>query len=102
MGDHHVVALEKEMGVQIEETREVSLVVGNFLETIINFPVSTSGNYQSFKQFFINLYSQNQWEVSPDEIFEKFDRWASDLHSMHLILNASEEMVVLSPRKLMK
>ena len=77
MGDHHVVALEKEMGVQIEETREVSLVVGNFLETIINFPVSTSGNYQALNNSSLTFILRTNGEVSPDEIFEKFDRWAS-------------------------
>ena len=60
MGDHHLVALQKEMGVQIEETREVSLVVGNFLETIINFPVSNPDLITRSGQFFIYLYSQNQ------------------------------------------
>ena len=77
MGDHHLVALQKEMGVQIEETREVSLVVGNFLETIINFPVSTSGNYQALNNSSFTFILRTKGEVSPDEIFEKFDRWAS-------------------------
>ena len=49
MNDHHVVDLQKEMGVQIEDVSEVSLVVGNFLETVIGLPVSTSGNYQALK-----------------------------------------------------
>ena len=47
MNDRHLVDLQKEMGVEIKDTSEVSLVVGNFLETVIGFPVSTSGNYQA-------------------------------------------------------
>ena len=31
INDHHLVDLQKEMGVQIEDASEVSLVVGNFL-----------------------------------------------------------------------
>ena len=77
MNDHHVVDLQKEMGVQIEDASEVSLVVGNFLETVIGLPVSTSGNYQALKNSSLAFILRTQGEVSPDTFFEKFDRWAS-------------------------
>ena len=41
MNDHHVVDFQKEIGVQINEISEVSLVVGNFLESIMNVPIPT-------------------------------------------------------------
>ena len=77
MNDHHVVDLQKEMGVQIEDASEVSLVVGNFLETVIGLPVSTSGNYQALYNSSLTFTLRTQGEVSPDTFFEKFDRWAS-------------------------
>ena len=77
MNDHHVVDLQKEMGVQIEDASEVSLVVGNFLETVIGLPVSTSGNYQALKNSSLAFILRTHGEVSPDTFFEKFDRWAS-------------------------
>ena len=89
MGDHHVVALEKEMGVQIEETREVSLVVGNFLETIINFPVSTSGNYQALNNSSLTLFSEPMGKYRLTKFAKNSTGGHPDLHSMHLILNAS-------------
>ena len=77
MNDHHVVDLQKEMGVQIEDASEVSLVVGNFLETVIGLPVSTSGNYQALQNSSLTFILRTQGEVSPNTFFEKFDRWAS-------------------------
>ena len=77
MNDHHVVDLQKEMGVQIEDASEVSLVVGNFLETVIGLPVSTSGNYQALKNSSLAFILRTHGEVYPDTFFEKFDRWAS-------------------------
>ena len=77
MNDHHVVDLQKEMGVQIEDASEVSLVVGNFLETVIGLPVSTSGNYQALQNSSLAFILRTQGEVSSDTFFEKFDRWAS-------------------------
>ena len=77
MNDHHVVDLQKEMGVQIEDASEVSLVVGNFLETVIGLPVSTSGNYHALKNSSLAFILRTHGEVYPDTFFEKFDRWAS-------------------------
>ena len=77
MNDHHVVDLQKEMGVQIEDASEVSLVVGNFLETVIGLPVSTSGNYQALQNSSLAFILRTQGEVFSDTFFEKFDRWAS-------------------------
>ena len=77
MNDHHVVDLQKEMGVQIEDASEVSLVVGNFLETVISLPVSTSGNYQALKNSSLAFILRTHGEVYPDTFFDKFDRWAS-------------------------
>jgi hypothetical protein len=77
INDHHLVDLQKEMGVQIEDASEVSLVVGNFLETVIGLPVSTSGNYQALKNSSLAFILRTHGEVYPDTFFEKFDRWAS-------------------------
>ncbi|MEK9772400.1 MAG: hypothetical protein VW576_02435 [Opitutae bacterium] len=77
MNDHHLVDLQKEMGVQIKETSELSFVVGNFMETISNYPVSTSGNYQALNNSSLTLIVKTKGVVSPDTFFEKFDRWAS-------------------------
>ena len=77
MNDHHLVDLQKEMGVQIEDASEASLVVGNFLETLIGLPVSTSGNYQALKNSSLAFILRTHGEVYPDTFFEKFDRWAS-------------------------
>jgi hypothetical protein len=77
MNDHHLVDLQKEMGVQIEEASEVSLVVRNFLETVVDLPVSTSGNYQALQNSSLIFILRTKGEVSPDTFFEKFDRWAS-------------------------
>ena len=77
MNDHHLVDLQKEMGVQLNKTNEVSFIVGNFLETMVNFPVSTSGNYQALSDSSLTFILRSKGEVSPDTFFEKFDRWAS-------------------------
>jgi hypothetical protein len=77
MNDHHVMDLQKEMGVKIEDVSEISFVIGNFLETIINTPVSTSGNYDALTYSSLILIVRTKAEVSPETIFEKFDRWAS-------------------------
>ena len=77
INDHHLVDLQKEMGVQIEDASEVSLVVGNFLETVIGLPVSTSGNYHALKNSSLAFILRTHGEVYPDTFFEKFDRWAS-------------------------
>jgi hypothetical protein len=77
INDRHLVDLQKEMGVQIKEVSEVSLVVGNFVETMINFPVSTSGNYQALSDSSLTFILRSKGEVAPDTFFEKFDRWAS-------------------------
>ena len=77
MKDRHLVDLQKEMGVQIKDTSEVSFVVGNFLETMVNFPVSTSGNYHALNNSSLTFIVKTKGEVSPDTFFEKFDRWAS-------------------------
>ena len=77
MRDHHLMDFQKEMGVKIEDTTEVSLVVGNFHETLMNFPVTTSGNYDTLNDLSMALIVRTKEEVSPDTVFEKFDRWAS-------------------------
>jgi hypothetical protein len=77
VSDHHLVDLQKEMGVQINEMSEVSLVVGNFMETIIDFPISTSGNYQALDNSSFTFILRTKEKVSPETIFEKFDGWAS-------------------------
>ena len=77
MRDHHVIDFQKEMGVKIEDIREISFVIGNFLETIVNFPVSTSGNYDALTNSSLVMLLRTKSEVSPDTFYEKFDRWAS-------------------------
>ena len=77
INDRHLVDLQKEMGVQIKEVSEVSFVVGNFVETMSNFPVSTSGNYQALSDSSLTFILRSKGELSPDSFFEKFDRWAS-------------------------
>ena len=77
MNDHHLVDLQKEMGVQIEDASEVSLVVGDFLKTVVDLPVSSSGNYQALQDSSLAFILRTKGEVSPDTFFEKFDRWAS-------------------------
>jgi hypothetical protein len=77
MRDHHVMDFQKEMGVKIEDISEMSFVIGNFLETIINSPVSTSGNYDAFSNSSLVMILRTKGEVSPDTFYDKFDRWAS-------------------------
>ena len=77
MNDRHLVDLQKEMGVEIKDTSEVSLVVENYLETVIGFPVSTSGNYQALNNSSLAFILRTKGDLSPDTFFEKFDRWAS-------------------------
>jgi hypothetical protein len=77
MSDHHVMDFQKEMGVKIEDISEISFVIGNFLETIINTPVSTSGNYDALTNASLMMTLRTKGEVSPDTFYEKFDRWAS-------------------------
>ena len=77
VSDHHLVDLQKEMGVQINEMSEVSLVVGNFMETIIDFPISSSGNYQALDNSSFTFILKTKGKVDPETIFDKFDRWAS-------------------------
>jgi hypothetical protein len=75
--DHHVMDFQKEMGVKIEDISEISFVIGNFLETIINSPVSTSGNYDALTNSSLLMIFRTKGEVSPDTFYDKFDRWAS-------------------------
>ena len=75
--DHHVVDLQEEMGVQIEDASEVSFVMGNFLETMVNLPSSTSGNYDVLARSSPVIILRTKGELLPDTFFEKFDRWAS-------------------------
>jgi len=77
INDQHVVALQNEIGIQIEDTSEISFMMGNFLETMVNMPVSTSGNYYAFGRSSPVIILQTKGEVPPDTFFEKFDRWAS-------------------------
>jgi hypothetical protein len=77
MRNHHVMDLQKEMGVKIEDISEISFVMGNFLETMINTPVSTSGNYDALTNSSLIIILRTKSEVSPDTFYEKFDRWAS-------------------------
>ena len=77
INDQHVVALQNEIGIQIEDTSEISFMMGNFLETMANMPVSTSGNYYAFGRSSPVIILQTKGEVPPDTFFEKFDRWAS-------------------------
>jgi hypothetical protein len=77
MRDHHVMDFQKEMGVKIEDISEISFVIGNFLETIINSPVSTSGNYDALTNSSLIMILRTEGEVSPDTFYDKFDRWAS-------------------------
>ena len=77
VNNHHLVDLQKEMGVQIKEASEVSFIVGNFLETMVNFPVSTSGNYQALNNSSFTFILRTKGEMPPNTLFEKFDRWAS-------------------------
>jgi hypothetical protein len=77
MRDQHVMDFQKEMGVKIEDISEISFVIGNFLETIINTPVSTSGNYDALTNSSLVMILRTKGEVSPDTFYDKFDRWAS-------------------------
>jgi hypothetical protein len=77
INDQHVVALQNEIGIQIEDTSEISFMMGNFLETMVNLPSSTSGNYDAFARSSPVIILRTKGEVSPDTFFEKFDRWAS-------------------------
>ena len=77
MRDHHVIDFQKEMGVKIEDISEISFVIGNFLETIVNSPVSTSGNYDALINTSLIMILRTKGEVLPDTFYEKFDRWAS-------------------------
>ena len=77
INDQHVVALQNEIGIQIEDTSEISFMIGNFLETMLNLPSSTSGNYDVFARSSPVIILRTKGEVSPDTFFEKFDRWAS-------------------------
>ena len=77
INDHHLVDLQKEMGVQIKDTSEISLVVGNFMDSLINLPVSTSGNFQALNDSSLVFILKTKSEVSPDTFFDKFDSWAS-------------------------
>ena len=77
INDHHLVDLQKEMGIQIKDAREFSLVVGNFLENMLNMPVSTSGNYDALNRASLMMILRIKGEVLPDTFFKKFDRWAS-------------------------
>lgn len=77
MGDHHVVALQKEMGLQIKETIEVSFVVENFLQTLINFASFTSENSEALSNYYLTFILRTNGEVSENTFFENFDRWAS-------------------------
>jgi hypothetical protein len=77
MRDHHVVDLQKEMGIKIKDASEFSLVVGKFLETIANAPVSTSGNFYALTNSSLIIILRAKGELSPDTLYEKFDRWAS-------------------------
>ncbi len=86
MGDHNLRALQEELGVRFDEASEVSVVMGNFLETLCNLPVSTSGNYEVFNGLPLTVILRAKSEVSPDTFFEKFDRWASGLfYEAHMI-----------------
>jgi len=76
MRDHHVIDFQKEMGVKIEDISEISFVIGNFLETIVNSPVSTSGNYDALINTSLIMILRTKGEISPDTFYEKFDRWA--------------------------
>jgi hypothetical protein len=77
INDQHVVALQNEIGFQIEDTSEISFMMGNFLETMVNLPSSTSGNYDVFARSSPVVILRTKGEVPPDTFFEKFDRWAS-------------------------
>ena len=77
MRDHHVMDFQKEMGVKFEDISEISFVIGNFLETIVNSPVSTSGNYDALTNSSLIMILRTKGEVLPDTFYEKFDRWAS-------------------------
>ena len=92
MNSHHLVDLQKEMGVQLNETSEVSFIVGNFLEAMVNFPVSTSGNYQALNNSSITFILRTKGEMPPNTFLRNLTGGHPDLHSMHLILNASAEM----------
>jgi hypothetical protein len=63
--------------VKIEDISEISFVIGNFLETMINSPVSTSGNYDALTNSSLLMIFRTKGEVSPDTFYDKFDRWAS-------------------------
>ena len=43
---------------------------------MVNFPVSTSGNYQALNNSSFTFILRTKGEM-PQYIFEKFDRWAS-------------------------
>ena len=75
--NHHVMDFQKEMGVKIEDISEISFVIGNFLQTMINSPVSTSGNYDALTNSSLLMILRTKGEVSPDTFYDKFDRWAS-------------------------
>ncbi len=77
INDQHLVALQNEIGFQIEDTSEISFMMGNFLETMVNLPSSTSGNFDAFARSSPVVILRTKGEVPPDTFFEKFDRWAS-------------------------
>lgn len=77
INDQHVVALQNEIGIQIEDTSEISFMIGNFLETMLNLPSSTSGNYDVLARSSPVIILRTKGELLPDTFFEKFDRWAS-------------------------
>lgn len=77
MGDHHVVALEKEMGLQLKDASKVSVVMGNFMENILHYPALAPDLITRPGNFPLTVILKARGEVSPDQIFEKFDRWAS-------------------------
>ncbi len=77
MGDHHVVALQKEMGLQLKDASKVSVVMGNFMENILHYPALSPDLITRPGNFPLTVILKAKGEVSPDEIFEKFDRWAS-------------------------
>lgn len=79
-GDHNVIALQKELGVKVEEVTEATMVIGNFMNNVLQSrgfanaaEISTIPPLDSSFVVIVRAGS----EINPDTFFEKFDRWAS-------------------------
>ena len=79
MADHHMIALQKELGVKVEEVNEATLVIANFMDNVLHFPSSANSAGISAAPPVGNslVVMRAGSEINADTFFEKFDRWAS-------------------------